>query len=257
MISLVDTHTHLFDEAFDEDRNETYLRAVEAGVTRLYLPNIDDTTIDNLLAFTEKHERCYPLIGLHPTSVDEDWQCRMDKVHASLREKECYAGIGEVGMDLYWDKTFQKEQQTVLDTQIQWALDYDLPIIIHCRNAHKEMLEVFSHYKDTELRGIFHSFAGTQDEAGELLEYKNFMLGVNGIVTFKKSSLPEVLTHLPLDRVVLETDSPYLAPVPFRGKRNESSYVVKVAEKLSSVYNLPLEEVGRITTANALRVFNK
>lgn len=255
MTGLIDTHTHLFDEAFDEDRDLAYERAVEAGVTRMFLPNIDDTTIDALLDFTGRHEHCYPLIGLHPTSVEADWKERLDKVRSSLEKETVYKGIGEVGLDLYWDKTYAEEQKKVLDIQIGWALEFDLPVIIHCRNAQKELLEVFSPYKDSSLRGIFHSFSGTETEAEELLQYEHFMLGVNGIVTFKKSMLPEVLKSVPLSRLVLETDSPYLAPVPYRGKRNETSYVVKVAEKLSEVYERPFDEIARQTTENAAKVF--
>ena len=252
---LIDTHTHLFDEAFDEDRDQAYDRAVEAGINALFLPNIDDTTIEALLDFANRHPRCYPLIGFHPTSVENDWKERLPKVRQSLEHETIYKGIGEVGIDLYWDKTYETEQKEVLDIQIRWALEFDLPIIIHCRNAHKELLEVFAPYKETSLRGIFHSFSGTIDEAEELLEFKNFMLGVNGIVTFKKSTLPEVLKAVPLERLVLETDSPYLAPVPFRGKRNESACIVKVAEKLSEVYDVQLDEIAQITSANALKVF--
>ena len=167
----------------------------------------------------------------------------------------CFYGIGEVGIDLYWDKTFREEQMIVFEEQVKWALEYDLPLIIHCREAYPELLEVLSGYKHTALRGIFHSFTGTSEDAERLLEYESFMLGINGVVTFKKSTLPEVLKNVPLKRVVLETDSPYLAPVPYRGKRNESANLVKVAECLSIIYGVPLSEIASRTTENALKVF--
>ena len=255
MFSVIDTHTHLFDDAFQEDQDAVYARAVEAGVGKLFLPNIDDTTIDDLLNYTSRHENCFPLIGFHPTSVDENWESRLDVVHEALQSNACFKGIGEVGLDLYWDNTFVEEQKIVLNRQIQWALQSDYPIIIHCRKAHQELMEVFAPYKTKRLRGIFHSFAGNEEEAAQLLDYTEFMLGVNGIVTFKKSTLPDVLKKIPIDRLVLETDSPYLAPVPYRGKRNESAYIVKVAEKLAEIYQISPQEVARITSDNALKVF--
>lgn len=255
MISLIDTHTHLFAEEFDEDRELAVLRAGEAGVTRLFMPNIDDTTVESLLALCRKHEECYPMIGFHPTSVDTDWMNRLARVKEWLLSGERFYGIGEVGMDLYWDKTYRLEQMKVLDEQVRWALDYSLPLIIHCREAYPELLEVLEPYRTSGLTGIFHSFTGTADDAARLLEYSGFMLGINGVVTFKKSSLPEVLKEVPLSRLVLETDSPYLAPVPYRGKRNESAYLVKVAEKLGDVYGLPLEKIAAETTENALKLF--
>lgn len=254
MNTLVDTHTHLYAEEFDEDRELAVIRAVEAGVTRLYMPNIDDTTVESMLRLCGKHENCFPMIGFHPTSVDEHWRERLGKVESYLKLHRFY-GIGEVGMDLYWDKTFRKEQMMAFDEQVKWAVRYDLPLIVHCREAYPEMLEVLSAYKNTGLRGIFHSFTGTAEEARQLLEYESFMLGINGVVTFKKSTLPEVLKNVPLNRVVLETDSPYLAPVPYRGKRNESANLVKVAECLSVIYGLPLPEIASWTTENALKVF--
>ena len=183
-------------------------------------------------------------------SVVKDMKRLLDGEHP-------YIAIGEVGMDLYWDKTYLKEQQRVFDEQIQWALEYQLPLVIHCREAFPELFEVLKPYKDTELSGVFHSFTGTQDEADELMEYTRFMIGVNGVVTFKKSSLPGILQSIPLNRLVLETDSPYLAPTPYRGKRNESSYIVKVAEKLAELYEMGLEDIKRQTLQNALKVFKR
>lgn len=254
-MAFVDTHTHLYVEEFDEDRELTLIRAGEAGVARLFMPNIDDTTVDAMLALCRSHEGCYPMIGFHPTSVDADWKARLAAVRRWLDSPQTFYGIGEVGLDLYWDKTYKKEQMQAFEIQIEWALEHDLPLVVHCREAYPELFEVLAPYKNTGLRGIFHSFTGTEEEAARLLEYTGFLLGINGVVTFKKSVLPSVLPHVPLGRIVLETDSPYLAPVPYRGKRNESAYLVEVAGKLSEIYSVPLEEIARVTTENACRMF--
>ena len=252
---MIDTHTHLYTEEFDADREETITRAREAGVTKLFMPNIDDTTVDAMLNLCHAHQDCYPMIGFHPTSVDADWRKRLKTVEGWLDSDETFCGIGEVGMDLYWDKTFMKEQMEALDLQIGWALERDLPLILHCRDAHKQMMEVLAPYKRTKLSGIFHSFTGTVEEAEAMLDFENFMLGINGVVTFKNSKLGDALKSVPLSRLVLETDSPYLAPVPYRGRRNESSYIIKVAEKLASLYCVSKDEICRQTTQNALKVF--
>lgn len=255
MTGLIDTHTHLFCEEFDDDRELALIRAKQAGVSRLFMPNIDDTSMEALLDMCDKHKECYPLMGLHPTSVDSSWEERLSKVEKVLRSGRKFYGIGEVGLDLYWDKTYVNEQKRAFNTQIEWALEFDLPLIIHCRNAHNELMECMSPYKESQLRGIFHSFGGDTAEAASLLEFKNFMLGINGIVTFKKSSLPETLSQIPLERIVLETDSPYLAPIPHRGQRNESAFIVSTAEKLAGIYEVPIEEIAQQTTTNALKVF--
>ena len=258
MVHLIDTHTHLFVEEFDEDRELALIRAKEAGVTRLFMPNIDDDSVEQMLAFCDAHEDCYPMIGLHPTSVDEGWKSRLERIEHWFRSGHVFYGIGEVGMDLYWDSTYRKEQMEVLDRQVGWALEAGLPLIVHCREAYPELLEVLTPYKNEPLFGIFHSFTGTVDDAEKLLEYTGFMLGINGVVTFKKSTLAEVLKKaVPIGRIVLETDSPYLAPVPYRGTRNESAYIIKVAEKLSDVYGKPLGDIASITSSNALKVFRK
>ena len=258
MTALIDTHTHLFTEEFDEDRELAIVRATEAGVTRLFMPNIDDTTIDRLMNLCGTHDNCFPLMGFHPTSVDEHWRERLAVVEQCLRANpQLFYGIGEVGMDLYWDKTWLKEQQEVFRMQVDWALEFCLPLIIHCREAYPELLEVLADYRGSGLTGIFHSFTGSAEDALRLLQYDGFMLGVNGVLTFKKSTLPDVLSDVPLERIVLETDSPYLAPVPYRGKRNESAYLVKVAERLSDVYGLPVSDIARVTTCNALKIFSR
>ena len=255
---MIDTHTHLFVEEFEEDLPQVVERARLAGVERTFLPNIDDTTVDALLKVCAQYPGyCFPMLGFHPTSVDADAMPKVKAMKSLLVEDHPFVGIGEVGLDLYWDKTYIKEQQAVLDEQIQWALEWNLPLIIHCREAFPELFQVLKPYQSTPLSGIFHSFTGTLAEAEELLGYANFMVGINGVVTFKKSTLPEVLQVIPANRLVLETDSPYLSPVPFRGKRNESAYVRNVAMKLAELYGTSFGEMERITTENALKVFKK
>lgn len=255
---MIDTHSHLFVEEFSDDLRQTIQRAKDAGVTHVFMPNIDDTTVTDMLRACDEYPGyCFPMLGFHPTSVNAQSMSVVKDMKRLLDGEHPYIAIGEVGMDLYWDKTYLKEQQRVFDEQIQWALEYQLPLVIHCREAFPELFEVLKPYKDTELSGVFHSFTGTQDEADELMEYTRFMIGVNGVVTFKKSSLPGILQSIPLNRLVLETDSPYLAPTPYRGKRNESSYIVKVAEKLAEVYSVDVEDIKKKTTQNALKVFKR
>ena len=253
---LIDTHSHLFLEEFSEDLPQVIERARSAGVTHIFMPNIDSTTIDSMLSVCNTYnDYCFPMIGLHPTSVNADYEKELEIVARELRSFNKYIAIGEVGMDLYWDKTFLKEQQIVLDKQINWALEYDLPVVIHCRDAFGYIYNVLEPYKNTSLKGVFHSFTGTDDEAARILEFSGFLIGINGVVTFKKSRLPEVLTKIPLEKIVLETDSPYLTPVPNRGKRNESAYVKDTLMKVSDIYRVSPEAVGRVTSENALKVF--
>ena len=256
---MIDTHTHLFAEEFDEDRPLVMARAKEAGVKYVLMPNIDDTTVEQMLGVCNEYpDFCYPMIGFHPTSVDEDYLLKVMEMQKLLVPDHPYIAIGEVGMDLYWEKKFKLQQQDAFDRQLKWALEWNLPVVIHCREAFPALFEVLRPYKDTKLTGIIHSFTGTQEEAEDVLGYSGFMIGINGVVTFKKSTLPQILHDVvPLDRIVLETDSPYLAPVPKRGKRNESAYVLHVAEKISNIYELPLSEVDAITTRNAQKVFKK
>lgn len=253
---LIDTHSHLFLEEFSEDLPQVIERARSAGITHIFMPNIDSTTIDSMLSVCNTYnDYCFPMIGLHPTSVNADYEKELEIVARELRSFNKYIAIGEVGMDLYWDKTFLKEQQIVLDKQINWALEYDLPVVIHCRDAFGYIYNVLEPYKNTSLKGVFHSFTGTDDEAALILEFSGFLIGINGVVTFKKSRLPEVLTKIPLEKIVLETDSPYLTPVPNRGKRNESAYVKDTLMKVSDIYRMSPEAVGRVTSENALKVF--
>ena len=241
---LIDTHSHLFLEEFSEDLPQVIERARSAGITHIFMPNIDSTTIDSMLSVCNTYnDYCFPMIGLHPTSVNADYEKELEIVARELKSFNKYIAIGEVGMDLYWDKTFLKEQQIVLDKQINWALEYDLPVVIHCRDAFGYIYNVLEPYKNTSLKGVFHSFTGTDDEAARILEFSGFLIGINGVVTFKKSRLPEVLTKIPLEKIVLETDSPYLTPVPNRGKRNESAYVKDTLMKVSDIYRMSPEAV--------------
>ena len=253
---LIDTHSHLFVEEFTEDLPQVMERARKAGVSYIFMPNIDSTTIEPMLKVCSEYKGyCFPMIGLHPTSVDAGYEKELAVVAGHLAMPDGYVAIGEIGMDLYWDKTFLKEQQIVLDKQINWALEYDLPVVIHCRDAFGYIYNVLEPYKNTSLKGVFHSFTGTDDEAARILEFSGFLIGINGVVTFKKSRLPEVLTKIPLEKIVLETDSPYLTPVPNRGKRNESAYVKDTLMKVSDIYRMSPEAVGRVTSENALKVF--
>lgn len=253
---LIDTHSHLFLEEFSEDLPQVIERARSAGITHIFMPNIDSTTIDSMLSVCNTYnDYCFPMIGLHPTSVNADYEKELEIVARELKSFNKYIAIGEIGMDLYWDKTFLKEQQIALDKQINWALEYDLPVVIHCRDAFGYIYNVLEPYKNTSLKGVFHSFTGTDDEAARILEFSGFLIGINGVVTFKKSRLPEVLTKIPLEKIVLETDSPYLTPVPNRGKRNESAYVKDTLMKVSDIYRMSPEAVGRVTSENALKVF--
>ena len=255
-MKLIDTHTHLYEESFAEDLDFVIKMANENGIYKMYIPNVDETTIKPLISLCEKYDCCIPMMGLHPTSIDENFKKSLSIIKDTLfKTPEKFCAVGEIGIDLYWDKTYLKEQQKVLEEQIQWALEWNLPLVIHCREAFPELFEVMRPYQKEPLTGIFHSFTGTRDEVMEVLDYPGFMIGINGVVTFKKSTLPQVLADVSLERVVLETDSPYLAPVPYRGKRNESSYIGKVAEKLASIYGIGLAEVDSITTQNALKVF--
>ena len=246
---LIDTHSHLFVEEFTEDLPQVMERARKAGVSYIFMPNIDSTTIDAMLSVCRDYPGfCYPMIGLHPTSVNESYEQELAVVRKYLSTSNEFVAIGEIGLDLYWDKTFLKEQILAFEKQIEWALEYDLPIVIHS-------YKVMEPYKKTPLTGIFHSFTGTSEEAAKLLEFEGFMLGINGVVTFKKSTLPETLTTVPLERIVLETDSPYLAPVPNRGKRNESANVKDTLMKVAEIYQITPEHVAEVTSVNALKVF--
>ena len=257
-MNLIDTHAHLFLEEFDEDRAQVVERARQAGLTHIFMPNIDSTSLASLLQMCDAYPGyCFPMIGLHPTSVNENFEAELDVVRRHLATNPRFVAIGEIGMDLYWDRTYEAQQRIVLDCQLRWALDYDLPVVIHCREAFEAIYEVMESYRGTPLRGVFHCFTSTEDEARRILSFPGFLIGIGGVVTFKKSTLPEVLHHIPLERLVLETDAPYLAPVPHRGQRNESAYVKDTLLKVAEILQLPPEQVAEKTSLNALKLFNK
>lgn len=255
MRQLIDTHAHLYSPKFDQDRPDMVRRAIAQGVARMYLPNIDSESIQPMLDLEAAFpEHCFAMMGLHPGHVQPDtWEQELALVEKWLAER-AWVGVGETGIDLYWDKSTLEIQKKSFARQIEWAKDLDLPIIIHSRESNEECLELVKNGQDGRLRGIFHCFSGTLEQAQRMIDL-GFMLGIGGTLTYARSELPEVLREVPLESIVLETDSPYLPPVPNRGKRNESAYVALVAEKLSEVKVLPLEKIARVTTANALRMF--
>ena len=253
-MQLIDTHTHLYSETFDEDRGAMIQRALSCGVTDFFIPAIDSTYTERMFALEKKYpNRMHLMTGVHPTHVKENYKEELNHV-ASLLKKRSFCALGEIGIDLYWDKTFLKEQQEAFDLQIQWAKERKLPFVIHCRDAFDEVFEVLDGHDSKDLRGIFHCFTGTLDQAKQALSY-NLKLGIGGVVTFKNGKIDQFLNQIPLSEIVLETDAPYLAPVPFRGKRNESSYIQEVASKVAEVYNLPFTEIASVTSKNALAIF--
>lgn len=255
---MIDTHSHIYMPEFNDDRDEVVKRAINVGIDKILLPNVDSSTIcDMLKCVSDYPDICYPMIGLHPTSVNELYEKELDTVIDMLSSPNDFIAVGEIGMDLYWDKTFVKEQMIVFDKQISLALKYDLPVVVHCREAFHEMFEVLSGYKGNErFRGVIHSFSGTEKDVDEIMTYPNLYIGINGTVTFKKNCLPELLRCVPVERLLSETDSPYLTPVPFRGRRNESSYMIYVVRKLSEIYQMTEENMGDILNRNALSLFN-
>jgi TatD DNase family protein len=255
MFQLIDTHAHLYSPKFDPDRPDMVRRAIAAGVERMYLPNIDSESIQPMLDLEAAFpENCFAMMGLHPGHVQPDtYEQELALVEQWLGQRN-WAGVGETGIDLYWDKSTLEIQKIAFARQIEWAKDLNLPVIIHSRESNEECLELVSQGQDGRLRGIFHCFSGTVEQAKRMIDL-GFMLGIGGTLTYPKSEVPDVLKGIPLEHIVLETDSPYLPPVPQRGKRNESAYVVLVAEKLSEVKEIPLEEIAKTTTANALRMF--
>ena len=251
---LTDTHTHLYSEEFEQDRGEMIQRAINAGVSRFFIPAIDSTCTQAMYDLEQDFpENVFLMMGLHPTYVKDNYEAELAHVASELAKRKFYA-IGEIGIDLYWDKTHLKEQQVAFRQQIQWAKQYKLPIVIHCREAFDEIFGILEEEKSPELFGIFHCFSGTYEQALQAISY-NMLLGIGGVVTFKNGKIDQFLDRIDLHHIVLETDSPYLAPIPFRGKRNESSYVVNVAAKLAIIYNLSVSEIAQITTENSKRVF--
>lgn len=251
---MIDTHTHLYDDATVTAQNEHIQRALAAGVHKMYMPNCDSSTIDSMLQIAERFpQHCFPMMGLHPCYVKENYRQELAVVEKYLAACR-FSGVGEVGLDFYWDQTFVKEQKIAFEQQIDWALAYQLPVIIHSRSSTQECLDIIKRKQKGDLVAIFHCFSGTPEQAQRVAAMGCYV-GIGGVVTFKTSNLPEVLRAINLEHVVLETDAPYLAPVPYRGKKNESTYLPLIAEKIATVYEVPLAEVERVTSENAEKIF--
>lgn len=258
MIQFIDTHTHLDGTEFDADRDEVMERARAAGVSKVFLPAIDLKSVETVLAVSRKYEGyAYPMIGLHPEEVGADWENVLHRMREYIVPGHPFIAIGEVGLDFYWTRDNEREQLAAFERQVEWSVETRLPLMIHCRKAQNEMVAVMRRYQNELPGGVFHCFTGNEKEAEQLLEFQNFVLGIGGVLTFKKSHLPEVLpASVPLSRIVLETDSPYMAPVPKRGERNESAYVEFVLKRLAEAYGVEDEEVARQTNENVERVFS-
>lgn len=266
-MQFIDTHTHIYGEEFAADRHEVVGRALEAGAQHLLLPNVDEQSIEPMLELCRDFPGvCHPMMGLQPEELPPDPWPLVGRMERLLRDNLAagaapdapprYVAVGEVGIDLYWDASRRDEQAAVFRREVEWAVELRLPLVIHCRAAHRDLCSVLQPYRSELCGGIFHCFGGTEDEARELLEFPGFYLGIGGVVTFKKSTLPDVLARaVPLGRVVVETDAPYLTPVPYRGKRNEPAYIPYIIEKLAAVYATAPDEVARTTTQNARRLF--
>ena len=255
---MIDTHAHLDGEEFAEDRAEVMIRAKEAGVSKVLIPAIDyPSSVAVMQLCAQYPDFAFPMIGLHPEEVKENWREELQKIK-SLIPDSSIIGIGEVGLDYYWSREFEKEQLSAFDEQVQRSIETGLPLMIHCRKGQNEMVHLLKQYERELPGGVFHCFTGNEREAADFLQFDRFVLGIGGVLTFKKSHLPEVLpASVPLDRIVLETDSPYMAPVPMRGKRNESAYVRFVLEKLAESYGVSQEQIEKITDENVARVFPK
>lgn len=252
---LTDTHTHLYYETDAAKRDGLIQRCLEKGVARLFLPNVDKESVPLLTEMVSRYpDYCFPMLGLHPGSVKDDYQEQLDFIKEKIIDYKIYA-VGEIGIDLYWDKGTLKQQQDAFRQQIAWAKELNLPIVIHCREAFDEVYEILLDEKDEKLRGIFHCFTGTLEQAEKVIGL-NFYLGIGGVVTYKNSGLDKVVAQINLKNIVLETDSPYLTPVPYRGKPNESSYLTYIAGKVAELHGVSLEETAEITTANSRKIFS-
>lgn len=255
-MTIIDSHCHLYLPEFDEDLEAVMQRAADAGVEKFFLPNIDSTTIDAMNSLVRNFpDKCIPMMGLHPTSVKENFREELEIVETELSSGK-YVAVGEIGIDLYWDKTFFPQQKEAFEFQIELAKKSNLPIVIHARDSFREIFEVIDRLNDESLSGIFHCFTGSLEDARRIMSYGGFMMGIGGVVTFKNGGLDKFLGEVPIENIVLETDSPYLAPVPNRGKRNESAYLKEVVRKLADIYNLDEDEIADMTTANSLKIFN-
>lgn len=254
---MIDTHSHIYEPVFSADRKDIIMRAKQVGVELILLPNINAESIEQMLDLCRQYpDFCFPMMGLHPTDIEDDYKQVLTDMEELLAVPDHpYIAIGEIGLDYYWDKSKAKEQEETFRTQIEWAIKYHLPLMIHSRSSHRQLVTAITEYKDEALTGVFHCFGGTTEEALELLQFPGFALGIGGVVTYKNSPLPETLKDVPLERIVLETDSPYLAPVPYRGKRNESAYIVEVLRKIAQIYNVSEQEAEDITNSNVKRIF--
>lgn len=251
---LIDTHSHIYSTDFIHDRDEIIQRAYSNDVRKIILPNIDSSSVKNLLDMVDSYPHiCYPLMGLHPTSVNHDYQEELQVVEYWLKKRKFF-GIGEIGIDLYWETSFLEEQTHAFRFQLNLAREYQLPVVIHVRDSFEQVYNVLLEEKDKNLTGVFHSFSGTLEQAQLVIDL-GFKIGVNGIITFKKSGLDEVISKIDPSNLLLETDSPYLTPVPFRGKRNESSYLVHIAQKIADLHQMTVGEIAKITTENARKLF--
>lgn len=255
-ISWTDTHCHIYVPEFDTDREAMVSRAIGAGVHRLMMPNIDEESIGTMLSLSSHHpEYCFPMMGLHPCSVRPDFNAVLDRMELLL-EKGKFCGIGETGIDLYWDVTYRQQQIEAFERQIGWAIKYQLPVIIHSRESLDVTIELIERHQDGRLKGIFHCFSGSEEQVSRI-EALGFKVGIGGVLTYKKAGLDLLLPHIPLKMIVLETDSPYLAPVPYRGKRNEPAYLAVIAQRMSEILKLDLAALAQITNANADEVYGK
>ncbi len=254
MVTFIDTHSHLDGAEFDADRNETVERAKAAGVSKVFVPAIDLPSVATVLETCNRYPGfAYPMIGLHPEEVKSDFKAVLAEMHKLMSPQ--FIAIGEVGLDYYWSREFEKEQLEAFEEQVCWSVEHRLPLMIHCRKAQQDIVRILKKYERELPGGVFHCFTGNINEAEELLRFNKFVLGIGGVLTFKKSHLPEVLPNIPLSRIVLETDSPYMAPVPMRGKRNESAFVAFVLKKIAECYGVSEDEIARQTNSNVERVF--
>lgn len=252
---IIDTHSHIYSEQFDLDRDEMIQRALNNDVGIIMMPNVDLDTIQPMLEIESRFpKQCLPMMGMHPTNVDSNYKSKLNEMYDHLKKHHYYA-VGEIGIDLYWDKTFVKEQIEAFKIQIAWAKEFCLPIVIHARDAFDEVFDALDQVGTNGLSGVFHSFTGNYEQAQKALSYPNFLLSINGVITFKNSGLDKVVKKLSIDNLVLETDAPYLTPTPYRGKRNEPNYIHLVADKIAELFEISVDEVNKVTTNNAIELF--
>lgn len=252
---FIDTHIHIDGKEFDEDREQVIMRAKEAGASAILVPAVDEESVRKIIDVCHEFPGyAFPMIGLHPEEVRDDYSQVLDRMESMFSEE--FVAIGEVGLDFYWSREFERQQLEAFERQVQWACRIGLPLMIHCRKAQNELVAILRRYKDRLPGGVFHCFTGNAQEARQLLEFDNFSLGIGGVLTFKKSHLPEVVADIPISRIVLETDAPYMAPVPMRGKRNESAFIRYIIDRLAMCYGISSEEVAAETTLNAKRIFS-